>query len=355
MKMHELLSEAPLSANPGTTSSGGIIIPPGSTTHLPSAGATATSQPSTAQTAAKMGSWTRFLRMKSRNAGPKLQNYLTRGDLKDLGASRAARGAGMYLSLLKWLGFYDFAVEYWTNVNILEAMVKSGELDRSDYGPAKRLMAEELAVKVALSNAFPNIIKWFFRLRYLKWIPQILGGLATIFTGGGMAAAEIALILATEAAAIALQNLLKTPAGKEIVSWIVVYAIDPGFKWLYDQGPGRFLGKLREISPEGSEKIKKKTNPDAPIGPAITGLVDKTVPDNGGEEEQPDNLDDLSNKKSAAADKPAADKPAADKDKKPTTATKPDKKPKDDGAAELDLTKALGFNADKAADKKAKA
>lgn len=283
MKMHELLSEAPASANPGTMSSGGIAIPPGSTTHLPSPAAanwrqrTGNTNPPNNQ-GNKAGSWSRWLRMQKHQAGPKFKDFLTRGDLKQLGAGRAARAAGMYLSLLKWLNFYDFAVEYWTNVTILEAMVKTGELDKSEYGPAKRMMAEELAVNIALSTAFPNLIKWFFRLRFLKWIPQILGGLATIFTGGGMAAAEIALILATEALSIQLQNYLKTPAGQECVAWIVLSVIDPGFKWLYDQGPGRFFGKLKELKPETADKINAKVNPDAPIGPAISGLIDKVNP-----------------------------------------------------------------------------
>jgi hypothetical protein len=359
MKMHELLSEAPAAGSMAisTPQLGPTSPVNGGNTHAPSTaanlwrGRTGNNNP---PTPGKSGSWSRWLRMQKRQAGPKFKDFLTRGDLKQLGAGRAARAAGMYLSLLKWLNFYDFAVEYWTNVTILEAMVKTGELEKSEYGPAKRMMAEELAVNIALSTAFPNLIKWFFRLRYLKWIPQILGGLATVFTGGGMAAAEIAIILATEAASIALQNYLKTPAGQECVSYIVVAVIDPGFKWLYDQGPGRMFGKLKELKPETVDKVNAKVNPNAPIGPALAGLVDKVNPSSSdviggpdtvtpGSIDDDDAVDTKDKKPSGQGGKPSD---AKDKDKdKEKAADKKKPADKDSDSDMFDPTKAiLGFD-----------
>jgi hypothetical protein len=258
MRITDIIAEAgPTSYVPASPTSPIVVPTPVTPTPAPAAPTPTPRAPKTTGDKVKQVS-----RIFSKKYGPRVKHYVTRGDLKEKGAGRFARAAGSYLRLLKWIGFYDFGVQYWTNTEALEAMEKAGELQGDDLAAAKRMMVEELVVEVMASNAFPTMIRWILRLRWLKLIPQAIGGLGVLATGGLATGAEVAIILATEAASIALQNWLKTPDGQETVAYIVLYAVDPGYVWLYNQGPGRFWGKIKGISPEGFDKVQNRVNPD---------------------------------------------------------------------------------------------
>jgi hypothetical protein len=75
------------------------------------------------------------------------------------------------------------------------------------------------------------------------------------------------LILGTEAASIWIQQNMTKPEWQKALSYCVMYAIDPGVVWLYNEGPGKFLGQIKTLSPQGAQAIA--ANPK--LGPNVVG------------------------------------------------------------------------------------
>jgi hypothetical protein len=164
-----------------------------------------------------------------------------------------------YIVIVKWLGFWDFAVEYYNQWRAIDALRKSGEIDDSDASAAKRIAAEEMVAKIIVSNKFGSFLRWILRLTVIGRVGSKIIGIgaagATLGLLGGPAALEI---LATEAAAIWLEKYLKSDEGKNVIANCVMYAIDPTLTWLWNQGPGAWSKSLHanSLSDKGEEKLK---------------------------------------------------------------------------------------------------
>lgn len=189
-----------------------------------------------------------------------------------------------YITIVKWLGFWDFAVEYYNQWRAIDALKKAGELDDNDASAAKRIAAEEMVAKIIVSNKFGSFLRWILRLTVIGRVGSKIIGIgaagATLGLLGGPAALEI---LATEAAAIWLEKYLKSDEGKNVIANCVMYAIDPTLTWLWNQGPGAWSKSLRasELSDAGAEKVKPTLGHTGDITPPA--LRDKDSKDEIGD------------------------------------------------------------------------
>jgi hypothetical protein len=172
---------------------------------------------------------------------------------------RMEKAIGAYLKFINLLNLGIFAYQYWQDRMIIDEMVKQGQLKPADKEPAMRLIAERMVVQMMAAGAILRVITWFFRIWFVGKIATVVAGTAaSIFTGGLFSPASIALLLAQEAAALYLQRWLATDDGKECVAYIVLNVIDPGVDFLWDLGPGTFVGHLKQLSPEGEKALDKK-------------------------------------------------------------------------------------------------
>jgi hypothetical protein len=172
---------------------------------------------------------------------------------------RMEKALGAYLNIIKYLNLATFAYQYWQDRLAIDQMIQQGQLNEADREPAMRLIAERMVVQMMSAGAILRIIKWFFNIWLVGRVATAVAGTAAaIFTGGLFSPASIALLLAQEAAALYLQKWLATDDGKECVAYIVLNIIDPGVNFLWDLGPGTFVGKLKQLSPEGEKALDKK-------------------------------------------------------------------------------------------------
>lgn len=172
---------------------------------------------------------------------------------------RMEKALGAYLNIIKYLNLAIFAYDYWKDRLAIDQMIQQGQLKEADREPAMRLIAERMVVQMISAGVILRIIKWFFNIWLVGRVATAVAGTAaSIFTGGLMSSASIALLLAQEAAALYLQKWLATDDGKECVAYIVLNIIDPGVNFLWDLGPATFVGKLKQLSPEGGKALDKK-------------------------------------------------------------------------------------------------
>jgi len=173
--------------------------------------------------------------------------------------TRAEKILGGYLTIVKYLNLFTFAYQFYEDYIAIEAMVQNGELPAEDEGTAKRLVAERMVVSMMASGVILRVIQYFFRMVLIgKTLSKVAAAGVTIFTAGIIAPGAIALILAQEAASLALQQWLSTEDGRKTVAYIVVHLFDPTMKFLWDMGPGKFVGKLKGLSTEGEKAMDKK-------------------------------------------------------------------------------------------------
>jgi hypothetical protein len=172
---------------------------------------------------------------------------------------RMEKAIGVYLKFVSLFNLGIFAYQYWQDRLTIDEMIKQGQLKDTDRDPALRLVAERAVVSMMASGIILRIIQWFFRIWIVGRVATAVAGTAAgIFTGGLFSPASIALILAQQAAALYLQRWLATDDGRECVAYIVMSVIDPGVKFLWDLGPGTFVGHLKQLSPEGAKAMDQK-------------------------------------------------------------------------------------------------
>lgn len=164
-----------------------------------------------------------------------------------------------FMVAIKWLGMTAFFYEYWQQKVAIDSLASKGEMTPEDASAAQRIIVEELVAKIIVSAGFANLLKWLLRLRYLRAVAWVGGAVASGATLGIFGGPAIVAILATEAAAIALQQFLNSEKGKEIIAYCVMYAIDPAVTWIWDMGPGAWFAWLKspQLSDQGKEQVKK--------------------------------------------------------------------------------------------------
>jgi hypothetical protein len=196
----------------------------------------------------------------AKNIKAKISKQLTLVDMNGNKVEKfIPKTAFKFMVAIKWLGMLPFFYEYWQQKTAINMLAEKGELTPEDASAAQRIIVEELVAKIMISAGFANLLKWLMRLRYLKWLAQAgaaIGAGATLGLFGGPA---VIAILATEAAAIALQQFLSSEKGKEIIAYCVMYAIDPAVTWVWDAGPGAWFAWLKspQLSAQGKEQVKK--------------------------------------------------------------------------------------------------
>jgi hypothetical protein len=164
-----------------------------------------------------------------------------------------------FMVAIKWLGMTAFFYEYWQQKIAIDSLASKGEMTPEDASAAQRIIVEELVAKIIVSAGFANLLKWLIRLKYLRAVAWIGGAGASVATLGLFGGPAIVAILATEAAAIALQQFLNSEKGKEIIAYCVMYAIDPAVTWIWDMGPGSWFAWLKspQLSDQGKAQVKK--------------------------------------------------------------------------------------------------
>jgi hypothetical protein len=146
-----------------------------------------------------------------------------------------------FLRFIQFLNIYDMAVGYRTRTAIIDKMVDDHELSEANAKALKRYEAEKIIIELTSLGVIAKLTMLLIRVvtlgRVAGWV---FGGVATVATGGLFSAAAIAEIFVVTAASLAAQRWLESPAGQEVVSWLVVHMFDPSVRWVYELSVGRF-------------------------------------------------------------------------------------------------------------------
>ena len=263
MKIYDIISEAPSTA--GTTSPGGIVIPAGSRTAAPAttttpatpnAGPQISKARSTARAISSGAATTKASLLKGRDLVDKY--ILTKKIHGTVVTNRMAGALGTYLRIIKYLGFYDIAVQLWQQKLAIEGLVAEKQISKEDGQALIRQQYEKMAVAIMATGAFAKIIRMLKYIPVIKWFVRIAGGLATGATLGALGGPSLAIALATEVGLIFLTKFLQSEDGQKALAFWVVNIIDPGVVWLWNEGPGKIFGAWKTASEE-SQTVADKT------------------------------------------------------------------------------------------------
>jgi hypothetical protein len=174
---------------------------------------------------------------------------------------------GNYLRISQWFNYYDFAVVYWKQADVVDEMVKAGPDAKNENGDpiglsaddgqvAKRLLLDELALKLVSGEVITRIIAMIIRIiPFARWGSRGVGALISIMTGGLAVPAAVGEMLAIEAVAMTLQKWLNTNDGQAVIKNCVLYMIDPTLKIFWEVGPKKLMGEFKTISDQGGKAL----------------------------------------------------------------------------------------------------
>lgn len=258
---------------PEYTTPGGIVIPSGAKTATPTPKApnpNAPSQSSANVKRARIAAKSTVRGVKTASASKmgaaiksKIAKELTLLNIHGEKVTKfIPKTAFKFMVVIKWLGMLPFFYEYWQDKTAISSLESKKELSPEDASAAHRIAVQELVAKIVISAGFANLLKWLLRLRYLRYVALAGGAAASVATLGLFGGPAIVTVLATEAAALWLQNFLQSQQGKEIVAYCVVYAIDPALTWVWNKGPGAWSEALKapELSAAGADKVVAATS-----------------------------------------------------------------------------------------------
>jgi hypothetical protein len=190
---------------------------------------------------------------------------------------------GNYLRIAQWLNFYEFAVQYGKEADVIDEMIKAGPdakdaegknigLSADDGAVAKRLILEQLGAELVSGGIIASIVGKIIKIiPFARYASRGVGALISIFTGGALSAVAVGEILAVEAIAITLQRWLESPDGKRVIMFCVLYMIDPTIEIFYNAGMDRFLGEFKHMSEQGGETLDvNKTVSGTPSSELVT-------------------------------------------------------------------------------------
>jgi hypothetical protein len=196
--------------------------------------------------------------------------------------TKGLKVVGNLIRVAQWFNYYDFLVNYWNTKDVIEQMIKDGPgkggLSKEDGEVAIRLQREKLFVDL-ISGGIINaiVIKMIRIIPFAKWFSRGAGALLEIFTGGLATAGVVGQMLLVEAVSIKLQNWLNTDDGKRVVTWCVMYLIDPGVELFWSLGCERFFGKLQDLSTHGGEVLDKNTAVSGTPGHDVLSKAEKAL------------------------------------------------------------------------------
>ena len=301
MKLREILTEAPDGTTPGgfkiaKADSAGAANSPVNTDNVSASDSSFASNAAGAAIGAgaavaskKIGSVAskRSADLKT-NLNKKVSDFISRNNIKPSEVTaRISKNVGFALRFLKWMGYGQMIVDYYTRAEAYDRLYEIGKQETAagnqvsagvteqEYQYLYRLLREELIVNIGLSLASGPTIRILQKvLLSAAWIPRIFGAAAAPITAG----VSIATIVASEAAVIALQQWLMSQQGKEAISWTVANLIDPNIPdkgaALLNKGLKDAQGKTKDENlpagkpPKPAEPAKLIQNPQAGAGQA---------------------------------------------------------------------------------------
>lgn len=247
MKIYDIISEAPEYTTPG-----GIVIPAGSKTAAP-----------VATPARSVGSvppskaYTKASKTVSK-AGTLVDKYILTKNLHGTAITgRMAQSLGSYLRIIKYLGFYEIAVQLWQQKIAIEGLVAEKQISKEDGDELMRQQYEKMAVAIMATAAFGKMLRMLKYIPVIKWFVRIASGLATGATLGALGGPAIAIALATEVGLIFLTKFLASEDGQKALAFWVVNIIDPGVVWLWNEGPGKIFSAWKTASDESQVAADK--------------------------------------------------------------------------------------------------
>lgn len=198
-----------------------------------------------------------------KNTAGAIKNWLFRNKIADVVLeTRASKAMGTMFQVMKMLNWWPFIKQYYASLTAIEGLEKNGTFTKTDAAAAIRMERERLVLEIASSNLFFNFINWFRRsITAGRVASKLIGLVITGFSAGMLGAVAVAEILATEYLAIKLQEWVQSPEGQDILTYCILYVIDPTVQEVYDMGPGKFFGAISRMSEKGKDAYTKKASP----------------------------------------------------------------------------------------------
>ena len=202
--------------------------------------------------------------------------------------------AGSFLRVIKWLGFYDIAVQLTQQSMAIHGLINSKQISEADGHAAYRQQCEKMVVAIMATQGFAKLLGALKYLPFVKWFVRAGAALATGASFGTLGGPSVMMAIATEVGIIWLQKYLSTKEGQEALAWWVIYIIDPSVVWVWNESIGKIISawKLDPVSKDAQAKVDKTiTGKDA--GASIAG--------------KPSAADDISSSSSKALSGPQAE------------------------------------------------
>jgi hypothetical protein len=270
MNIYEIIKEA--------TPPSSIIIPPGSTTAAP-----LPPPPSPANSGPQISTARRKVRVVSVPAQKAIDRafasrlgkdkILLRGKQVDIGSlGNVGKMTVVTVNLVKYLSLMPFVFGYFGKLAILDDMVAQGELSQEDLGPAKRMVAEQLAVNIVAAGAVLKLVKAIgLILRGGRTALALVGLLSAVPTGGATLGPTLAGFAASSIAITAINAWLQSEDGQEAVTFLIMTLIDPMVVGAYNLTAGQFVDKLKSLSPAGQAATQKALSSSPTLAGTLAG------------------------------------------------------------------------------------
>ena len=194
------------------------------------------------------------------------------------------RAAGRLLRFLTLFGFLQLIDDYYDKKSALAIMrelppTDEDHISEEDYTKGSRLALESLAVSIVATQGFVRLLQM---LRIGKWLVTLAGAFGSAASFG----TGFALFLASEVAMYKFQQWLMTDTGRQAVSWVVAWLVDPiagelfGFLEPFTGKIGELIGvaKTSNPNPDSKKPDNKKKDPNQAAQHTPQGQTDTTIP-----------------------------------------------------------------------------
>lgn len=194
------------------------------------------------------------------------------------------RNSGRLLRLWTLMGFVNLIDDYYDKKSALAIMrelppTDEDHISEEDYTKGSRLALEALAVSIVASQGFVRLLQM---LKIGKWLTTLAGAFGSAASFG----TGFVLFVASEVAMRKFQDWLMTDTGRQAVSWVVAWCVDPiagdlfGFIEPFTGKIGELIGVAKKSNPNPDSKKPddKKTDPNQAAQPTPRGQTDTTIP-----------------------------------------------------------------------------
>ena len=215
-------------------------------------------------------------------AGSLVDKYIMTKQLHGTAVTgRMAQALGSYLRIIKWLGFYEIAVQLWQQKLAIDGLIAEKQISKEDGTALYRQQVEKMAVAIIATAAFGKLISSLKYIPVIKWFVRIAAGAGTVATLGALGGPAVVGALATEVGLIFLTKYLQSEEGQKALAYWVINIIDPGVVWLWNEGPGKIFGAWKaasEQSQTAADKTIKGKDSGQGANPAQTAAAGAAIP-----------------------------------------------------------------------------